>query len=66
MVHLELLVSVLILKHWNCPEVSELSAGVKNWTSVLTLDQLSAQPSEAMVDEPYYLTMSLTQNRIFS
>lgn len=59
MVHLELVESVLILKHWNCPEGSELSTDVENCTSVLTLDQLCAQPSEAMVDEPWVLRTSL-------
>lgn len=55
MVYLELVVSVLILKHRKCPKVFELSADVKNCTSALTPDQLCAQPSEAMVDEPWVL-----------
>lgn len=58
MVHLEL-ISVLILKHWSCPEGSELSADVKNFTSTLTLDQLCAQPSEPTVGEPWVLSTTL-------
>lgn len=60
MVHLELMVSVLILKHRKCPKGSELSADVKSCTSALTLDQLCAQPSEAMVDELCVLSTSLS------
>lgn len=59
MVHLELVASVLISKHRKCPKGSELSADVKNCTSALTLDQLFAQPSEAIVDEPWVLSTSL-------